>query len=149
MIAVICHCITSSACEEIEIECEDETCTKCYKTLATQLLKNSTNYIELQKKFFPSDDNDPDFIIVTYLFDGILKNISDSEYPLNQTWFWSASEYFFYHPLRVIQFTSLGFSDPSLKQTSMTLHLPVSCYAKNDEAYVYNMRLLTQRVSSL
>ena len=144
-IAVFSHCITSSdACGEIEIECSNETCTKCYKTLATELLKNDTNYINLQNTFFPSDNNGPDFVIVTYVYTS-----SDSSYHVStsHTWFWSSSAYFFYHPLRVFQYTSLGFSDPSLKQSNIKLYLPASCYDNGSETYYNYMQLLTQRVS--
>ena len=145
IIAVVCHSITSSnAYGEIELECEDETCTKCYKTLATQLLKNDTNYIELQTKFFPSNNDQPDFLTVTYLFDGKsnLETISDQH-----IWFWSTSTFFFYYPIQVFQFTSLGFSDSSIKLNEVKLHLPESCYEKSGETYNKHMNLLTQRVS--
>ena len=146
-IAIVCHsyCITCSmACCEVEIECQDESCTKCYKTLATQLLKNDTNYIELQNKFFPSNSTGPDFVIVTYVYHDDLEAAATT--PSNHVWFWSSSGYFFYHPLRIFQYTSLGFSDPSLTQTELTLHLPASCYDEKSVNYNQYMQLLTQRV---
>ena len=128
---------------EIDIECENDTCTKCYKTLATELLQNADNYIALQNTFFPPDDNGPDFVIVTYIYD---INSTQTNILNNSVWFWSSSAYFFYHPLRVFQFTSLGFSDPSLQQRSTSLHLPATCYdSKGNRSD--NMKLLTQRVS--
>ena len=133
--------ITTAVYGEIELECENDTCTKCYKTLATQLLKNPDNYFALQNTFF-SPDSVPDFVIVTYIYDINSTHIS----PLNNSiWFWSLSTYFFYHPLRIFQYTSLGFSDPSLKQKGISLHLPVTCYSNNPRSD--NMKLLTQRVS--
>jgi hypothetical protein len=178
LLTVICnfHKITA-VYGEIEIECKNDTCTKCYKTLATELLKNADNYIALQSTFFPPDDSGPDFVIVTYVFDdqdnlnetkSTSQNLSNDirfddqddvnlnkiEPPnqnlSNHIWFWSSSAYFFYHPLRVIQFTSLGFSDPYLKQRSVTLRLPASCYYSesiNGDPGSFNMKLLTQRVS--
>ena len=172
--------ITTAVYGEIEIECENDTCTKCYKTLATELLKNADNYIALQSTFFPPDDSGPDFVIVTYVFDDrhnsvnettdetgsasqnlnghiwfdeqynidLIKNESASQNLSNHIWFWSSSAYFFYHPLRVIQFTSLGFSDPYMKQRSILLRLPASCYysESNGDRGPFNMKLLTQRV---
>ena len=138
---------------EIEIECKNDTCTKCYKTLATELLKNADNYIALQSTFFPPDDSGPDFVIVTYIFDEQY-NLNETESTASQNlsnhiWFWSSSAYFFYHPLQVFQFTSLGFSDPYLKQSNISLHLPASCYysESNAEPGSFNMKLLTQRVN--
>ena len=127
---------------EIDIKCENDTCTKCYKTLATELVQNADNYIALQNTFFPPDNNGPDFVIVTYNY---TYNLSEpaTQMLTNQIWFWSSSAYFFYHPLRVFQCTSLGFSDPSLRQRNVTLYLPATCYENN------NMKLLTQRVCEL
>ena len=140
---------TTALYGEIDIECKNDTCTKCYKTLATELLKNADNYIALQSTFFPPDDSGPDFVIVTYIFDDQNKIESASQNLSDLTWFWSSSAYFFYHPLRVIQFTSLGFSDPYLKQRKISLHLPASCYYSESDADPgpFNMKLLTQRVS--
>lgn len=146
LLAVICNFSRATAYGEIDIECENDTCTKCYKTLATELLKNADNYIALQNTFFPPDDSGPDFVIVTYIYD---INSTQTNLLNNSIWFWSSSAYFFYHPLRVFQFTSLGFSDPSLRQRSISLHLPATCYASkgNSNPGSDNMKLLTQRVS--
>ena len=149
----------ATAFGEIDIECENNACTKCYKTLATELLKNADNYIALQSTFFPPDDSGPDFVIVTYLYDQYDVNeieLITMQNSSSQVWFWSSSAYFFYHPLRVFQFTSLGFSDPSLRQRSVSLHLPTTCYDP-EENYTRSdysnsgsfMKLLTQRVSCL
>jgi hypothetical protein len=149
-LTVICNFHkTTAVYGEIEIECKNDTCTKCYKTLATELLKNADNYIALQSTFFPPDDSGPDFVIVTYVFDDQNETEPANQNLNNDTWFWSSSAYFFYHPLRVIQFTSLGFSDPYLKQRNVTLHLPASCYysESNGDPRLFNMKLLTQRVS--
>ena len=142
---------TTALYGEIDIECKNDTCTKCYKTLATELLKNADNYIALQSTFFPPDDSGPDFVIVTYIFDdqqNLNKTKSVRQNLSNQIWFWSSAAYFFYHPLRIIQFTSLGFSDPYLRQSSISLHLPASCYysESNADPGPFNMKLLTQRV---
>lgn len=146
LLAVTYFFSKTTAYGEIDIECENDTCIKCYKTLATELLKNADNYIALQNTFFPPDDSSPDFVTVTYIYD----INSTQNNPVNSgIWFWSSSAYFFYHPLRVFQFTSLGFSDPSLRQRSISLHLPATCYDSKEQNNLrsYNMILLTQRVS--
>ena len=147
LLTVISNFDETIAYGEVDIECVNETCTQCYKTLATELLKNADNYIALQNTFFPPDNSGPDFVIVTYLYkDG---NTTESNavqnYLTSHVWFWASSAYFFYHPLRVFQFTSLGFSDPSLRQSNVTLHLPASCYHQEGNTNSY-MKLLTQRV---
>ena len=65
LLAVIWSIGKTTAYGEIDIECINDTCTKCYKTLVTELLKNADNYIALQSTFFPPDDSGPDFVIVT------------------------------------------------------------------------------------
>lgn len=113
--------------------------------MATELLKNSDNYIALQRTFFPPDNYDPDFVIVKYVYDvGKLEHEGNAS---EEVWFWSVSAYFFYHPLQVFQCTSLGFSDLSIKQSDITLHLPASCYQEYQNNDSYYMQLLTQRVS--
>ena len=146
LFAVICNFNRATAHGEIDIKCENDTCTKCYKTLATELLKNADNYIALQNTFFPPDDSSPDFVVVTYIYD---INSTQTNLLNNSIWFWSSSAYFFYHPLRVFQFTSLGFSDPSLRQRSISLLLPATCYDSKGNTIPGsdNMKLLTQRVS--
>ena len=157
LLAVTWSVSKATAYGEIDIECKNDTCTRCYKTLATELLKNADNYIALQSTFFPPDDSGPDFVIVTYIFDDpkyLNKIESTSQNLSSHIWFWSSSAYFFYHPLQVIQFTSLGFSDPSLRQKNIALYLPASCYYQqnntdryHDHSGPFNMKLLTQRVS--
>jgi hypothetical protein len=157
LLTVVYNFHKTTAHGEINIKCKNGTCTKCYTTLAMELLKNADNYIALQSTFFPPDDSGPDFVIVMYIFDdqddlNETESASSNQNLTNHIWFWSSSAYFFYHPLRVIQFTSLGFSDPYLKQKSILLHLPASCYYSESNAdphdqRIFNMKLLTQRVS--
>ena len=147
LFAVTCNINKTTAYGEVDIECVNETCTKCYKTLATELLKNADNYMALQNTFFPPDDSGPDFVIVTYIYD-VNSTVAQSNPLNNHIWFWSSSPYFFYHPLRVFQFTSLGFSDPSLRQRNISLHLPETCYDSEENIpYSRKLVLLTQRVS--
>ena len=152
LLSVVWNISKTTAYGEIDIECKNNTCTRCYRMLATELLKNADNYIALQSTFFPPDDSGPDFVIVTYIFDD-QEYLTETESAIqnlsNHVWFWSSSAYFFYHPLQAIQFTSLGFSDPSLRQRNITLHLPASCYYSENitDPGPFNMKLLTQRVS--
>ena len=114
-------------------------CTTSYKTLLTELLNNDANYFNLQTTFFPSNTTSPDFVTVTYKYG------TDAEMDMNETriWFWSSAMYFFYHPIRIFQFTSFVFSDPMLRECTLTLYLPTECA----NASVAFMMLLTQRVS--
>ena len=160
LVAFIACCFSTSKVNgEVELECVNDSCTECYKTLATELLKNVENYRAMQRIFFPPDDSaGPDFITVTYQYyegnetESHLQNISNCT-----VWFWSSSAFFFYYPLSVFQLTSLGFSDPAMRESNLTLYLPVSCYEEelpchdkecqdiHDE--YKEIRLLTQRVS--
>lgn len=125
-------------------ESEAETnCTKFYRALATKLLENDTNYFNLQMTFFPPNGTSPDFVIVKYSYEVESEMDALALWKGSKVWFWSSAVYFFYHPIRVFQFTSFVFSDPLLQLSEVTLHLPAECLNVSD-AY---MKLLTQRVS--
>lgn len=126
-----------SADSEVEADC-----TKCYKALAIELLKNPTNYFNLQMAFFPPNDTSPDFVIVRYSYEGDSENGALTPNH-SAVWFWSSAAYFFYNPIRIFQFTSFVFSIPLLQQCTLTLHLPANCSNASDTF----MKLLTQRVS--
>ena len=128
--------LSSTTSQTIEADCS-----KSYKALIVNLLKNSTNFFNMQRVFFPSNGTTPDFVIVTYHYDSE-SNVSSPE--VNKTvWFWSSAVYFFYHPIQIFQFTSLMFSDPLLQQSNLELYLPAECSRADDDF----MKLLTQRVS--
>jgi hypothetical protein len=119
-------------------EAMEAECSVSYKALVVNLLKKPTNFFNMQMTFFPANGSTPDFIIVTYHYDSE-SNVSNNK----MVWFWSSAVYFFYHPIRVFQFTSLLFSDPLLHQSNLELYLPANCSGASDES----MQLLTQRVS--
>ena len=130
--------LSSASSQTIEAECS-----KSYKALIVNLLKNSTNFFNMQMVFFPANGTTPDFVIITYHYDSDI-NASSPEPEVNKTvWFWSSAVYFFYHPIRIFQFTSLMFSDPLLQQSNLELYLPAECSKATDDY----MKLLTQRVS--
>lgn len=120
-------------------------CTKCYRSLVRELLKNATNYFNMQMIFFPPNGTSPDFVIVTYNYgtDSEDTGLATSSQTDSEVWFWSSAVYYFFHPIKIFQFTSLGFSDPLLDQSTLMLYLPAEC-ANISEAF---KRLLTQRVS--
>ena len=121
--------------EDFEINCEGN-CSSCYRLLVTELLKDDRNFFAMQTTFFPPDDSSPVFVEVTYKY----SNLNES---YNRDFFWTSAVYFFFHPVKIFQFTSLLFSDPSLRYGTIDLYLPEECYdASND-----SMVLLTQRVS--
>ena len=120
-------------------------CSISYKALVINLLKNPTNFFNMQMVFFPANGTTPDFVIVSYHYNSE-SNVStslesDSNKP--DVWFWSSAVYFFYHLIRIFQFTSLVFSDPLLQQSNLDLYLPAECSRASDDY----MKLLTQRVS--
>jgi hypothetical protein len=127
-------------------------CSVSYKALVINLLKNSTNFFNMQMTFFPADGTTPDFVIVSYYYDSEsnvsnpeVNKIYDQERNVSspEVWFWSSAVYFFYHPIKIFQFTSLVFSDPLLYQSNLELYLPANCSGASDDS----MQLLTQRVS--
>ena len=126
-----------AACsEDVSINSD---CTTCYKALAAELLENDENFYKLQMTFFPPNSNSPVFVTVVYQYDnGTYSNSSNIK-----TFFWSSAIYFFFHPVRIFQFTSLLFSDPSLRNDEVVLDLPANCSGASDD----HMTLLTQRVS--
>lgn len=120
-------------------------CTTCFKALAEELLQSDTNVYNLQMTFFsPNGAGIPVFVSVRYKYivseDG---GTDDADSALTRVYFWSSAIYFFFHPVRIFQFTSLMFSDPSLRMTNLELLLPVRCYNTSNDF----LTLLTQRVS--
>ena len=110
-----------------------------YRALATELLKDDGNFYNLQNVFFPPNGGTPVFVTVNYHFSGDDNKTISS----NTTYFWSSSVYFFFHPMRIFQFTSLFLSDPSLRYDEVDFYLPANYSSANSNCMV----LLTQRVS--
>ena len=134
---------SKTASSLVPLKCVNDSCSECYSTLVRELLQDERNYLTLQNAFFPPTSTTPVFVTVSYQYgnDTSCRYDGDNNYPC--TYFWSSDVYFFFHPVRVIQFTSLLFSDPSLQYDSIVLFLPEECRsAKNS-----SMILLTQRVS--
>ena len=128
------HCKKVMCRPEID---EFDACNTSYTSLAKALLDDDRNFYTMQSTFFPPISTSPVFIAVTYVYNNSVNN--------NRTFFWSSAVYFFFHPVRIFQFTSLLFSDPSLRYNETTLYLPEDCRGTSDDF----MLLLTQRVSQV
>jgi hypothetical protein len=114
-----------------------------YRSLATDLLKDDRNFYNLQNIFFPPNDGSPVFVAVKYRYFEIEDDNDTMSITFNTTYFWSSSVYFFFHPVRVLQFSSLLLSDPSLRYGEINLFLPEHYFGAHNDCMV----LLTQRVS--
>ena len=96
--------------QKTEDDDDDSFTCDIYRSLATDLLKDDKNFYNLQKVFFPPNDGSPVFVTVKYRY--FVDN--DNGTAMNSTtYFWSSSVYFFFHPVRVLQFSSLLLSDPT------------------------------------
>ena len=133
------QCLEEPACVTA-----NSTCADCYNYLVYNVLKSDENHYNMQKAFFPpeSADGPPVSVIVYYNYEDDSGFIDPS---LQKVWFWTASAFYHFQPLGVLQFTSLFFADPSLRIQRLHLTLHADC-ANVSEDY---MRLLTQRVSHL
>ena len=117
---------------------------RVYRALATELLKDDRNFYNLQNVFFPPNGGSPVFVTVEYHYFDDDNNVTSSlNTTLDTIYFWSSAVYFFFHPVRVFQFTSLLLSDPSLRYDEVNLFLPANHSNANSNCMV----LLTQRVS--
>ena len=116
-------------------------CTACYGFLVKEVLKSDENQFNLQMAFFPPNQSDPAFVTIFYDYFNDTGRIDRAKYN-TKIWYWSTSTYYLFQPLPVLQYTSLFFSDPALRHTTLHLTLNASCY----DADKY-MMLLTQRVS--
>ena len=116
--------------------CEDkveESDAECFDTLVEAINNSSWNRLNLTTAFFPPDKEAAIFVTVTY-------KIGDSSEKL-KVWFWSESAYHLYQPAKILQFTSLFFTEPAARSAYLYLTLPAKCTRKM-------MQLLTQRVSN-
>ena len=139
VVLVVILCCKEMTCSEEVLESDAE-CSTSYKSLVKVLMNDDRNSYNLQRTFFPPISTSPVFVAVTYMY-----NNSNNVTSVTKTFFWSSAVYFFFHPVRIFQFTSLLFSDPSLRYNEITLFLPEDCYAASDNF----MLLLTQRVSQI
>ena len=111
---------------------------QCYSELESSLLATEGNKINLATAFFPLEENQPEFVLVKYYFNGT--NIDP------QVWFWSAVTSHFLHPFEVFQFSSLFFGKPNIyyrKDLTITLKAECASLSQNDT----KLHILTQRVS--
>ena len=119
-------------------ECEPNKtgCSDCYIVLKEALLKRDENVRKLSETFFPPRANLPEFVEVTYIFDG-----NGSK---NQVWFWTHDSSYLFFPMETFQYLSLFFGkSAAFFSRKVNLNLDAECSdAKHDI-----MRLLTQRVS--
>ena len=133
-----CHCqmmSQSTICEFPKGNC------RCYSELESSLLATEENKINLATTFFPLEDNQPEFVIVKYYFNGT--NMEP------QIWFWSAVASHFLHPFDVFQFSSLFFSKPEPYFSGdliITLDAECANLQQTDNTSI-KLHLLTQRVS--
>ena len=137
------NCNLDPVNDEMEDDDNDDDLFTCsiYRSLATDLLKDDRNFYNLQNVFFPPNDGNPVFVTVKYRY---FEDDNDTmSIVSNRIYFWSSSIYFFFLPVRVLQFTSLLLSDPSLRYGEVNLFLPAHYSGAHNDCMV----LLTQRVS--
>ena len=106
---------TTVQCLELEVPAcvtANVTCADCYNHLAHNTLKSDENQYNLTRAFFPPDaesvDGSPVSVIVYYTYEDDSGFIDPS---LQKIWFWTASAFYHFQPLGVLQFTSLFFAD--------------------------------------
>ena len=121
----------------VRATCEEDDCTKCFNKLVYETVKMNKNQYYLQLAFFPPDREAAIFVIVNYNF------LDSNRIARTKTWFWSASTYHLYQPPSVLQYTSLFFTEPEARSSSLNLTLPMECANADNQM----MQLLTQRVS--
>ena len=98
-----CYNLThGSTIPTVDPGCDEGMCL-CYSELESSLLTTENNRISLSTVFFPLEDNQPEFVMIRYSFNGSNKT---------QVWFWSTQMSHFLHPFEVFQFLSLFFTKP-------------------------------------
>ena len=126
-----------------EPDCQGEdNCISCYRYLVNEVLSSDKNEFNLQIAFFPPDQSDPAFVTIFYDYFNDTGEIDRDVYK-TKIWYWTTSTYYLFQPLPVLQYTSLFFSAPAFRHTTLNLTLNASCYNASGD----HMMLLTQRVS--
>ena len=120
--------------------CVNDTCAGCYHLLVYNLLTSDTNQYNMQRAFFPPRTASPVVVTVTYQFRNNMTEGNNTK-----VWFWTASAFYHFQPLQILQYTSLFFSDLKSRTQEVELTLDSECAGANDDY----MRLLTQRVSTI
>ena len=114
-----------------------ESCSECYLTLKKSLLSSDENIQNLSAAFYPSSDNIPVFVTVTYNFN----NSNCSE-----VWYWTTDSAYLFFEMTTFQYLSLFFSKPAAYfSQNVTLTLEEDCIGVNENM----LKLLTQRVIKL
>ena len=112
----------------------------CYCELEESLLATEENTLELTRKFFPPEENPPEFVTVFYYFSDTNRIFGPHK------WYWSAQTSYFLHPFEVFQFSSLFFGKPEPYYTqSLTITLKAECADLSSKDFT-KIELLTQRV---
>ena len=110
-----------------------DSCSECYLALKKSLLGRDDNIYSLSRTFFPTQDQPPEFVTVTYRFGDVS----------NQTWFWSEKSSYLLFPIKTFQYLSLGFGKLERYVTQeVTLILDAECNSTD----LRTLELLTQRV---
>ena len=127
--------------EDPLIKCDKgNSCTQCYKSLVIEVLSRDSNVYNLQQTFFAPSGSVPVFVTVRYHYVNESNHVMNPDSPV--VYFCLSAIYFFFHPVKIFQFTSLLFSDPALQTESLDIQLDASCNGTSEEY----MTLLTQRV---
>ncbi len=136
----------ASVANTFDCEPEEINCSKCFDLLVNEIISSDRNRYNLQRAFFPPDTSNPVFITVTYYFTRNMSGNGSTDYSLtspNQIWFWTQSTFYLFQPVESLQYTSLLFSDPSLRQSNVSLYLEPNCMEADPDM----LKFLTQRVS--
>ena len=117
--------------------CEVYDCAQCYDLLVYNVLKSDVNRYNMQRAFFPPQKANPVYVIVYYNFEE--DKIDNATLNI---WFWTEYTFYNFQPIPVLQFTSLFFTDPAMRMSTLNITVDADC--KN--ASTDFVQLLTQRV---
>lgn len=131
---------------------EENDCSRCFDVLVNQVVVNDRNRYNLQRAFFPPNVANPVFVEVTYYFTRNASGNGSTDYSntsISEVWYWTESTFYLIQPIQSLQFTSLLFSDISLRRETLVLYLQPDCYQENDTERDLRMQLFTQRVCKI
>ncbi len=110
--------------DDFQCEAEKNECSECFNVLANELFIIDRNRYNLWRAFFPPDIANPVFVSVTYYFTRNMSGDGSTNYSLTtpiMNWFWTHSTFYLFQPIESLQFSSLFFSDPSLKNKPFSI----------------------------
>ena len=125
-----------------------DTCSGCYSVLFNEVFINDRNRYNLQRAFFPADNTNPVFVTVRYYFTRNMSGNGSTDYSLtspSEIWYWTQSTFYLFQPIFSLEYTSLLFTDTSLRESKISLFLQPDCL----DADSAMMELFTQRVSTV